>query len=144
MLWRKSSSYFIFTSLGLNFFFNLSCSASFIEPKLLGLQVVIIIHECTESDFENYISEGIGFALSIQSSYTAATLTFKHNHRDSFHFFRLEVNIWSIHLKKKPDWRDSQFWYSVLMLDDDNSGRDNLYLWYLKCIKSERGNNMYC
>lgn len=63
--------------------FNLSCN-TFIEPELLRLQVVIIIHECTESERENYISEGIGFALSIPSGYTAVTLTFKHNHRDSF------------------------------------------------------------
>lgn len=88
----EDSFIFLIYSLRLSFFFNLS-STAFIELELLGLQVVIIIHECTESECENYISKGIGFALSIQSSYTAVTLTFKHNHRDSFHFFCLEVNI---------------------------------------------------
>lgn len=55
------------------------------------------------------ISEGFSFALSIQSSYTAATLTFKHKPRDSFSLF----SSWSEYLKhspqKEPGWRDSQF-----------------------------------
>lgn len=80
----------------LSFFFNLSSGTPFIEPKLLGLQVVIIIHECTESECENYISKGIGFALSIQSSYTAVTLTFKHNHSERFPIF---LKSWSGYLK---------------------------------------------
>lgn len=79
------------TSLRLSFFFNLSCSTSFIEPKLLGLQVVIIRERERVNVRRTIFPKRIGFALSVQSSYTAATLTFIHNHRDSSHCFRLEV-----------------------------------------------------
>lgn len=104
---KHASSYFIFTALRLCIVFSLSCGTSFIEPKLLGLQVVIINHECTENECENYISKGSGFALSHQNNYTAVTLAFNHNHCDNFHILICGCEFFEIFTSK--DRHDLQF-----------------------------------
>lgn len=126
-LWWKSGSHSHLLPLHWAFSLTWAAALFLIEPKLWGLQVVIIIHEFTQTQYENYsFKRGLALLFEFTVAILLQRLTFRHNHHESFHFFKSEVHIETFTLKRTR-LRKSTVWVFVAYVQ-------NLKLWYWPII----------